>query len=133
MLASRNKRSRNGHAADGTNGHAGGRLPVVPLKSSVDGGANGVAAAEALDSGRDAAGRFVKGNAGGTGNPFARRVARLRSALLDAVTEGDLQAVARRLVLQAKNGDVAAAKLLLLYTVGRPAESVEPDRLDAEE
>src|SRR5207248_10793741 len=36
--------------------------------------------------GRDARGRFAPGNPGGPGNPFARRVAELRTALLDMVT-----------------------------------------------
>ena len=35
--------------------------------------------APAGDNGRDARGRFAPGNAGGPGNPFARRVAELRT------------------------------------------------------
>ena len=35
---------------------------------------------------RDANGRFVKGNPGGPGNPFARKVAVLRTALINFVT-----------------------------------------------
>src|SRR5438067_2077329 len=38
---------------------------------------------------RDADGRFVKGNRGGPGNPFARRVAELRRELLEAVSADD--------------------------------------------
>jgi len=33
--------------------------------------------------GRDTMGRFAPGNSGGPGNPFARKVASLRQALLD--------------------------------------------------
>src|SRR5437660_2256427 len=35
---------------------------------------------------RDALGRFTKGNPGGPGNPFARKVAALRMALINFVT-----------------------------------------------
>jgi hypothetical protein len=37
------------------------------------------------------------------------------------------------LVEKAKEGDVAAARLVLSYTVGRPGAAVDPDRLDIEE
>jgi hypothetical protein len=87
----------------------------------------------AADGGRDAHGRFGKGNAGGPGNPFARQVAALRRALLATVTEEDLEAVARALVRQAKEGNLAAAKLLLSYTLGKPAAPVDPDTLDQQE
>jgi hypothetical protein len=35
---------------------------------------------------RQSNGRFAKGNRGGPGNPFARKTAQLRQALVDAVT-----------------------------------------------
>jgi hypothetical protein len=60
-------------------------------------------------------------------------VAALRQALLDSVTEQDMQAVALALLVRAKAGDVAAAKLLLAYALGKPAESVDPDTLDLRE
>ena len=47
---------------------------------------------------RDERGRFVAGNRGGPGNPFARKVAALRRALIDSVTPQDIQEVAGRLV-----------------------------------
>src|SRR5208283_4848201 len=50
-----------------------------------------------------------------------------------AVTEADLQHVAKKLVEKAKEGDVAAMKLLLSYTVGKPGEAVNPDMLDVHE
>ena len=84
-------------------------------------------------NGRDAAGRFAKGNAGGPGNPFARRVARLRASLLDAVSEEDLGEVVAGLMQAAKKGDVAAAKLLLSYVLGQPTPAVDPDRVDVHE
>jgi hypothetical protein len=82
---------------------------------------------------RDERGRFNKGNQGGPGNPFARQVAGLRRALLQSVTEEDIQEVGRRLVALAKEGNVQAAKLVLSYTIGKPQPAPEPDRLDADE
>jgi hypothetical protein len=84
-------------------------------------------------SGRDARGRFAKGNPGGAGNPFARRVAALRSVLLDSISADDLAAIVRALIAKARTGDVAAAKLIFAYGLGRPAPTVDPDRLDVEE
>ena len=83
--------------------------------------------------GRNKRGQFTKGNSYGRGNPFARRVASLRSALYDAVTEDDIRDIGRRLIQQSRAGDLAAAKLLLSYVLGKPAHAVDPDQLDAEE
>jgi hypothetical protein len=87
----------------------------------------------AADGGRDPHGRFAQGNRGGPGNPFAHQVAALRSALVASVTAEDLEAIARELLRQAKEGNVAAAKLLLSYALGKPTASVDPDTLDAQE
>lgn len=78
-------------------------------------------------NGRGAGGRFAKGNPGGPGNPHARKVAQLRSALLRAVSPDDVQAVARKLVEQAKSGDVQAARVLLdrLFGPAIPVDVVE--------
>jgi hypothetical protein len=56
-------------------------------------------------------------------------MARLRSRALAAVSGADLEAIIRQLVAAAKAGDVAAAKLILSYVLGRPPEAVDPDRL----
>jgi predicted Zn-ribbon and HTH transcriptional regulator len=85
------------------------------------------------NSGRDGHGRFVRGNAGGPGNPFARRVAQLRRTLCETVTEEEMQEVAKKLVELARQGDVAAARLLLSYAVGQPTPAVDPDTLDLAE
>jgi hypothetical protein len=77
----------------------------------------------------DARGKFTKGNTVGRGNPFARRVARFKAAALQAVTPQDLQAVVRRLVEAAKQGDTAAARVILPYLVGKPEGAVEVDRV----
>ena len=84
-------------------------------------------------NGHDERGRFTAGNAGGPGNPFARRVAAFRAALIDAVGEDGLRDVARAMVEKARSGDVAAARLVLAYDVGRPGEPADPDRLDEHE
>jgi len=89
--------------------------------------------ASAAAGGRDAFGRFAAGNKRGPGNPFARRVAALRQAMLDVVKPDDLQAIIVRLVLAAQQGDVAAARLVLAYTLGKPAPTVDPDALDLAE
>ena len=70
--------------------------------------------------GRDVGGRFAAGNAGGPGNPHADRVAFVRTTLLDCVTAEDVQDIYRALVEQAKEGNVAAARLLLGYLLGKP-------------
>jgi hypothetical protein len=86
-----------------------------------------------LEVGRDVHGRFRKANPGGPGNPFAHKVAALRKALLDSVSEQDLKDVAETLKNKARQGDVAAIKLLLQYCVGKPATPHDLDRMDADE
>ena len=75
-------------------------------------------------------GQFAKGNAGGPGNPYARRVARLRGLLLDAVTDDDLKAIVAAMVEKAKAGDLAAAREVLTRTIGKADNAPDPDRLD---
>jgi hypothetical protein len=86
-----------------------------------------------LKVGRDVNGRFRPGNAGGPGNPFARKVAALRKTLLDSVSEQDLADMIEQLKLKARQGDVAAIKLLLQYCVGKPESPKDPDRMDVDE
>jgi hypothetical protein len=84
-------------------------------------------------NGRDTRGRFAQGNPGGPGNPFARRVAELRSAFLKAVSPEDLRQVVLTVLKQAKEGDMASAKLLFQYCVGKPTPAPNPDCLDRDE
>jgi hypothetical protein len=88
---------------------------------------------QAPDGGRDGHGRFASGSRGGPGNPFARRVGALRKALLASVAARDMEGVARELVRQAQEGNLTAARLLLSYTLGKPAQTVDPDTLDLHE
>jgi hypothetical protein len=87
----------------------------------------------AATQGRDSQGRFTKGNPGGPGNPHARQVAALRQRLLQRVTTEELDAIIDTLLALARQGDVAAAKLIFQYTLGKPLEARDPDRLDADE
>jgi hypothetical protein len=104
------------------NGDNGGRQECLPHQH----GANG-------DYGRDRNGRFTKGNPGGPGNPFTRRIAEFRRVLCTRIQPQDLGLLAQLLLERAQEGDMAALKLLLLYTVGRPAEPVNPDLVDLNE
>jgi hypothetical protein len=81
-------------------------------------------------NGRGPGGRFAKGNAGGPGNPHAKRVARLRSALFKTVSAADLRAVITVLLAQAKAGDVASIKELLQRLLGPPEAVDLLERLD---
>jgi hypothetical protein len=82
---------------------------------------------------RDAKGRFARGNSGGPGNPFGRRFAQLRECLLRSATEENIERLANVLMERAFAGDMTAAKLLLLYWIGKPKDVVEPDRVDVDE
>ena len=76
-------------------------------------------------NGRGPDGRFAKGNRGGPGNPYASRTARLRSVLLDNVTDDDFKAVVGKLVAMAKAGDLAAIRELLDRVLGKSKGTVE--------
>ena len=77
--------------------------------------------------GRDSNGRFIKGNPGGPGNPYAKRVAQLRASLLEAVGDDGVAQIVRGLMTAAKGGDVAAAKLVFSYVLGTPGVATDPD------
>ncbi|MFH0900449.1 MAG: hypothetical protein V2A73_07455 [Pseudomonadota bacterium] len=50
---------------------------------------------------------------------------------MNSITEQDLRELVAGLLQRAKAGDVAAAKLLLAYSVGEPVAGVNPDDLPA--
>jgi len=77
------------------------------------------------DNDRDAKGQFAEGNPGGPGNPHAAQVAKLRSALLGAVSAEDVKAVILDVLKRAKEGNLSAAKMILDYTIGRPRPAAE--------
>src|SRR3954470_21441647 len=90
-------------------------------------GSNG----HADNNGRAGNGRFGVGNRAATGNPHAKRVARLRSALYKAVTPEDLREVIKAMLSTAKAGDVPAARELLQRLLGPPEAVDLLQRLDA--
>ena len=59
-------------------------------------------------------GKFAAGNPGGPGNPHGGQVARLRAAMLEAVSEDDMRAVVLKLVE-------------LAHPASSPAENMLPD------
>jgi hypothetical protein len=69
-------------------------------------------------------GRFLSGNPGGPGNPFAGKVAKLREAGWKAIKPEEIKAVYRKLLDLALAGDVPAARLLLDRLLG-PAVEVD--------
>jgi hypothetical protein len=83
--------------------------------------------------GHDAKGRFTKGNKGGPGNPFYRQCATLRTTLLFLTTPVDIARAAEALKKKAFEGDVPAIKLYFQYVLGKPAETVDPDRMAVDE
>lgn len=82
-------------------------------------------------AGQDPRGRFAPGNRLGRGNPLAGRAAKIRAALLRAVSPADARAVAGKLVEMAKAGDLPAIRELLDRTAGKPAQSELLERVEA--
>lgn len=66
-----------------------------------------------------ATGRFVRGTAGGPGNPQLQQLAEYKRVVREAVTPSQLIAVLRKLLEKAKKGDAFAAKILLDRTLGK--------------
>jgi hypothetical protein len=58
-------------------------------------------------------------------------VASLRAALLEAVTPEDMRSIVLKLVEQAKEGNIAAAKEILERCLGRPLEADLLERIEA--
>jgi hypothetical protein len=111
------------------------RTPSVPAPTHQLDALLAEAATHAVDTptGRDAKGRFAKGNPGGPGNPFARHVAQLRSALVQCVSEEDIRYIAKGLLVNAKLGHLPSVRVLLMYVLGKPSGAVNPDTLDIDE
>jgi hypothetical protein len=112
-------------AATGTEG--------APSPNGPDGSAT-PAPSGGRGDGRDDKGRFARGNRGGPGNPFARKVAALRSALINGLTDENMRAVKGKLLEMTLAGDLDAARLLLSYAAGPPPDKApDPDRVDLDE
>ncbi|MCH8164626.1 MAG: hypothetical protein IH889_03360 [Planctomycetes bacterium] len=78
---------------------------------------------------RDERGRFIPGTAGGPGSPHVRKIAKLRSALIQAVSPADLRAIIGKLIEKAKAGDTIAAREVLDRCLGKPVEVDLMERL----
>jgi hypothetical protein len=52
--------------------------------------------------------------------PADQKASAFRAALIAAVSEEDIQAIAAALVAAAREGNVAAARIVLSYTIGKP-------------
>jgi hypothetical protein len=74
------------------------------------------------DNGKDSLGRFEQGNKYGMGNPFAKKTAQLRAALLNTVTPADVAVVIKVLIRLARGGDLVAIKELLDRAIGKSLE-----------
>ena len=83
-------------------------------------------------NGRGQGGRFTPGNGGGPGNPFARQCAALRSAFMGAIKPEDMQAIVQALVTRARDGDLAAIKLVCTYALGTPNTAPAADTSTAD-
>ena len=72
---------------------------------------------------RSAGGRFAVGTAGGPGSGNNARMAALRRAISKCCRPSQLVELFQAMRQQALAGDVAAARVLLSYVVGRPREA----------
>lgn len=66
-------------------------------------------------------GRFVRGNRASKGNPHAKAVNALRSVVLSRLTPEKMTAIVDKLISQATEGDLHAARELFDRALGRPA------------
>ena len=78
---------------------------------------------------RDTLGRFQKGNAAAKGhkNTMARRRQALTDTFLRELKQEDFKAIVRKLIDQAKEGDMTAIREVLDRALGRPIP-FEPEK-----
>jgi hypothetical protein len=76
-------------------------------------------------------GRFAKGNPGGPGNPLARQVNVIRSALLNALTPADVEAIIKAMIAKAKKGQLGYIKELFDRSIGKSSEADVLLRIEA--
>lgn len=75
---------------------------------------------------------FAPGNEYGKlgGYPYRQKVAQFKSALMEAITEEDIKAIALKMIERAKAGDMEAAKEVLNRTIGKVSDKVEIEGSD---
>jgi hypothetical protein len=83
--------------------------------------------------GRDAGGRFPKGNAGGPGNPHARHCANMLTLFRSCIDPERLEALIKVLYDKAYAGDLGAIKLIISYSIGKPPHAPQPDGIEHDE
>jgi hypothetical protein len=83
-------------------------------------GSNG---AENRDRGVD--GRFGRGNRFAKGNSVHQKMHELRKCLLECVTPEQIARVMKTLYEAAVGGDIAACRVFLEYSCGKPSQPVE--------
>lgn len=73
----------------------------------------------------DKRGKFAKGNQVNKGrkNATASRVQKLKQAMLNAVSEKDLETIIKKQVAKAKRGNTCAANIVLDRCLGKPLQS----------
>jgi hypothetical protein len=76
---------------------------------------------------------FERGNTCGKGNPFYRQMAAIRKAIVNDLGTDAILCLVRKLYQQGMDGDVNAARVVLMYAVGKPQKVVDPDGADADE
>lgn len=81
-------------------------------------------------AGRDVKGRFTPGNRIGKGRPIGAKVEQLRRALIKSVGTDDIREIVSVLLTQAKNGDLAAVKIVFERTLGQPVQADLLQRLE---
>ncbi len=67
------------------------------------------------------------------GNPYMRKVAELRRAMVDAMNERDMEYIGQLLMSRALVGHLPSTKLLFRYVLGKPTRPPDPDTLDQDE
>ena len=81
-------------------------------------------------NGRGPDGRFTPGNKAATGNPYAKKVSRLRAALIGAVKPADIDKIIKVLIREAKTGDVSSIRELLDRVLGKPTQTDVLERIE---
>ena len=76
-------------------------------------------------NGRGDKGRFAEGNAGGPGNPHAKRANQIRTLFYETVSDDDVRKIIRKMTDDAKAGDDAARREIFDRLLGRPHQATE--------
>ncbi len=82
---------------------------------------------------RDSQGRFSRGNAGGPGRPKGGGTRELQQAITEAVGPEHMQAIMRKALILALNGNLSAMKFVADRACGKPTDApAAADPIDIE-